>query len=353
MEQRLPRMELTGHPALRATHAKTLEFSTDTTATERATCVIGVAATVTGGACAGPVRITIDAGGDVATVDAVANPDWAGGTAIVRRGTDRRTDTFATEATSGAADLPRELVARITDPAVVITVGCARLARRPDGRAGLVLAWSPPGAPPTPRLAAELAAADAVVGEDPAAVALLSGQGHRPVPAAEAEAGLLAGELGRVLVLAGTGLPGGSVPAALRVADRIAVEVAGLPAVLCAVAASPVRGPVLLAGAITAARVGAVLRSVPPQTSLVVSVAAGEVARLLERAAVQRGTVSAAVLDPVAGGPVRWGPVGELRAPRTSGEIVCALDGSAAGPDLGPELTAFVRGLLAEGVSAR
>jgi hypothetical protein len=306
---------------------------------------------VTGGACAGPVRITIDAGGVLATVDAVANPDWAGGTAIVRRSTDRRPDTFATEATAGAADLPRELAARITDPAVAITVRCARLPRRPDGRAGLVLAWSAPGAPPAPRLAAELAAADAVVAEDPGAVALLAGQ--RPVRAADAEAGLLAGELGRVLVLATAGVPGASVTAALRRPDRIAVEVAGLPAAVAATTASPVRGPVQLAGPVGRSRIDAVLRSVSPETTLAVSVAAGDVARLLERAVIQRGTATAAVLDPAAGGLVRWGPIGELRVTRTSGEIVCVLDGTSAESDLGAELTAFVRGLLAEGVSTR
>lgn len=351
MDDGLPRLDLTGHPALRATHAKTLEFTRDEAVTDRATCVVGVAGRVTGGACAGPVRITIDAGGVAATVDAVANPDWAGGTAIVRRGTDRRPDTFATEATAGAADLPRELAARIADPAVPIAVRCTRLPRRPDGRAGLVLAWSAPGAAPAPRLAAELAAADAVVAEDPGALALLSGV--RPVPAHEAEAGLLDGEFGRVLVLATAGIPGASVPAALRAPDRIAVEVAGLPGTLAVTAASPLRAPVQLAGPVARARMDAVLRSVPPEATLVVSVPAGDLARLLERAAAQRGTTTAAVLDPGAGGPVRWGAVDDLRVTRTSGELVCALDGTAARSDLGEELTAFVRGLLADGVSAR
>lgn len=351
MDDGLPRLDLTGHPALRATHAKTLEFSPDEAVTDRATCIVGVGARVVGGAFAGPVRITIDAGGVVATVDAVANPDWAGGTAIVRRSTDRRPDTFATEATAGAADLPRELAARIGDPAVSIAVRCARLPRRPDGRAGLVLAWSAPGAPPAPRLAAELAAADAVVAEDAGALALVPGV--RTTEGAAAAAGLLDGELGRVLVLATAATPGASVAAALRAPDEVAVEVAGLPAALAVTAASPVRGPVQLVGPVARARIEAVLRSVPPETTLVVAVVAGELARLLERAAAQRGTTTAALLDPAAGGVVRWGAVGGLRATRTSGELVCALDGTGAAPVLGEELTAYVRALLADGVSTR
>lgn len=349
MDERLPRLDLTGHPALRATHAKTMEFASDTDVGERATCVIGVAGRVTGAACAGPIRITIEAGGVVATVDAVANPDWAGGTAIVRRGTDRRPDTFATDATAGAADLPRALAARITDPGVPVAVRCARLPRRPDGRAGLVLAWSAPGAAPPPRLAAEIAAADAVVAEDAGAAALLSGT--PAVPGAAAEAGLLAGELGRVLVVATAGMPGATMPAAARAPDRIAVEVAGLPVALAAAVSA--RGPVQLAGAVAGSRLDAVLRSVPPQATLVVTVAAGDLPRLLERAADRRGTATATVLDPGAGGVLRWGPVGDLRPPRTSGELVVALDGIAGDTDLGEELTAFVRGLLADGVSAR
>ncbi|SHJ96797.1 hypothetical protein SAMN05443637_101340 [Pseudonocardia thermophila] len=347
MDDGLPRLDLVGHPALRATHGKTLEFTVDPDVTERATCVLGVAGRVTGGAVAGPVRITIDAGGAVATVDAIANPDWAGGTAVVRRGTDRRPDTFATEATAAAADLPRELVARIIDPDTPITVRCSRLPRRPDGRAGLVLAWTAPGAPAAPRLAAELVAADAVVAEDADAARVA---GERTIRAADAVTGLLDGELGRVLVVATAGLPGASVTAALEAPEKVAVEVAGLPAALVAAAGSPVRGPVQLAEG--RSRIDAVLRSAPPEVTLVVTVAAADLPRLLERAADRRGTRTATVVDPAAGGVVRWGPVGRLRAGRTSGELVCALDG-AADTVLGPELAAFVRGLLAAGVSAR
>lgn len=351
MDDGLPRLELTGHPALRATHTKTLEFSPDREVTERATCVIGVAGRVVGRAVAGPVRIRIEAGDAVATVDAVANPDWAGGTAVVRRGTDRRPDTLATEATAGAARLPRELLARITDPATRITVQLARLARRPDGRATLVLAWAAPGAAPAPRLTAELAAADAVVAEDADAGRLLAGQ--QRLSGSDAAEGLLSGELPRVLVVATAGLPGVSTAAALQFPDRIVVEVAGLPAEVAVTAAAPARGPVQLAGAVPRARIDAVLRSVPPETTLVVTVAAGDLPALLERAAQRRGTATAAVLDPASGGLVRWGPVEGLRAERSSGELVVALDGVPGDAELGEELTALLRALLADGVSAR
>ena len=351
MDDGLPRLELTGHPALRATHAKTLEFTPDREVTERATCVIGVAGRVVGTAVAGPVRIHIEAGDAVATVDAIANPDWAGGTAVVRRGTDRRPDTLATEASAGAAQLPRELLSRITDPATRITVQLERLARRPDGRVALVLAWAAPGAVPSPRLLAELAAADAVVVEDADAGRLLAGR--QRLSGSDAVAGLLAGELSRVLVVATAGLPGASTTAALQFPERIVVEVAGLPAEVAAPAASPVRGPVQLAGQVPRARIDAVLRSAPPETTLVVTVAAGDLPTLLERAAQRRGTSTAAVLDPTSGGLVRWGPVDGLRAERTSGELAVALDGVPGDAELGAELTALLRALLADGVSAR
>ena len=351
MDDGLPRLDLTGHPALRATHAKTLEFAPDASVSDRATCIIGVAARVTGGACAGPVRITIDAGGVIATVDAVANPDWAGGTAIVRRSTDRRPDTFATEATAGAADLPRELAARIIDPAVAITVRCARLPRRPTGGPGWCSrgrrrarhrhrGWPPSSPPPTPSSPRTPERSRCSPGSGPPAP---------PTP----RPGSSPASSGGCWSSPPRACPGASMTAASRLPDRIAVEVAGLPAAVAATAASPVRGPVQLAGPVGRSRIDAVLRSVSTETTLAVSVAAGDVARLLERAVIQRGTATAAVLDPAAGGLVRWGPVGELRVTRTSGEIVCVLDGTSAESDLGAELTAFVRGLLAEGVSTR
>jgi hypothetical protein len=309
-----------------------------------------------GTAVAGPVRIRIEAGDAVATVDAVANPDWAGGSAVVRRGTDRRPDTLATEASAGAAQLPPELRTRITDPATRITVQLERLARRPDGRAALVLAWAAPGTLPSPRLVAELAAADAVVAEDADAGRLLSVQipsGRQRLSGSDAVAGLLAGQLARVLVVATAGLPGASTTAALQLPDRIAVEVAGLPAEVAVSAASPVRGPVQLAGPVPRARIDAVLRSAPPETTLAVTVAAGDLQALLQRAAQRRGTGTAAVLDPASGGLVRWGPVEGLRAERTSGDLAVALDGVPGDAELGEELTALLRALLADGVSAR
>ena len=83
------------------------------------------------------------------------------------------------------------------------------------------------------------------------------------------------------------------------------------------------------------------------------TVAAGDLPALLERAAQRRGTGTAAVLDPASGGLVRWGPVEGLRAERTSGDLAVALDGVPGDAELGEELTALLRALLADGVSAR
>jgi hypothetical protein len=177
--------------------------------------------------------------------------------------------------------------------------------------------------------------------------------GPQRLSGSDAVTGLLAGQLGRVLVVATAGLPGASTTAALQLPDRILVEVAGLPAEVAVAAASPVRGPVQLAGPVPRARIDAVLRSAPPETTLAVTVAAGDLPALLERAAQRRGTGTAALLDPASGGLVRWGPVEGLRAERTSGDLAVALDGVPGDAELGEELTALLRALLADGVSAR
>jgi len=320
-----------GDGAIRATHAKTLEFTADDHITERATCIVAVGVRAPAGArLAGPVRITVAAGGCEFAFEALANPGWTpGGAAVVRRSDRRRPGTLATEATAGAADLPRDLVARLADPSAVVGV----LVETLRGRPAVVLAALDPQAPPDPRLGAELAAADAVVAEDEDAARHLGREVHRGPVAIE----------GRVLVVATRELPGTSV--AGRSPD-VPVDVLGLPPALAAAVASPGRAPLVLAGS---GDPRALLRSVSPAFRLVVRAAAPEVAALLELAATHRGGAGAMVVAPdsrprrlVAGDGVPGRDLVHL--------CFDAVDESTA---LDPAVRAAVEGLLADGTPTK
>lgn len=346
------RMVARGHPEITATHAKTIELIAEPQITRRASCVVGVGALTAISAepgIAGPVRITVRAAGHAVAIDAVANPDWRpGGSAVIRRSATRLADTLAVGAEFGAADLPREMTTAMTDPATEVELLVHRRARRIDGRTSIVLLWMPPHAPPSARLIAEAHAADAIVAEDDAARDVLAAGGLSSVAELVHE-----GEVHRVLVVATAGLPGGSVAELLAAPDEVAVEVAGLPADLAVAAASPRRGPIHLAGRVRAADAAKLLRAAPAHSQLVVTIDAKQLPDLLERAAADRGTETAAVAVPMEGGPASWGPIGDLTWDRTGGELVCCLDAAepAAGGD--EQIARLAAALLEQGVPAR
>jgi hypothetical protein len=372
----LLRLRCRGHPAIRASHDKTLELTADTSITARATCVVGVDAelvTQPARRLAGPVRIRISTGDQRAEVQAIANPYWRpGAPMVVRRSRNRTPDTLATEADLAAAALPRGLVARLADPRAEIEVVVDRAYRRADGRAGLVLLWAPPDAP-GPRLAAEADAADLVVAEDEAAAALVhaaalvdagppAGAGAGPPGGAGAgpPGGVGAGPpggLAEVLVTGGrallvsTGeLPGAAATAAMRASA--VVEVVGLPLGYAAAAASPRRAPVHLAGRLRQRDLRGVLRAVPPASQLVVTVAADELPELLAAAERERMTSTAAVLW--AREYAHWGPLAALPdVVPGRGEVVCCLDGSGAPTGGYDPDEALLAALAGQGVSGR
>jgi hypothetical protein len=353
MTEPLLRLRCRGYPAIRATHDKTLEFSPDPSITARATCVIGIGTTLVTqptGRLAGPVRIRISAGDTDAEVRAVANPYWQpGAPMVIRRSRNRLPDTLATEADLSAAALPRELVARLADPATEVEVTVERADRRPDGRAALVLLWTPPDAA-GPRLLAEVAAADLVLAQDDQAAALLPAVG---LPGRLPEA-LAAGR--RVLVVSTGALPGSPATAAISTPVAVAVEVVGLPMEYAVAAGSPRRGPVHLAGRPHRRDLRAVLRAVPATSQLVVTVPAANLPELLAAAARDRGTVTAAVLGEPAWAReyVTWGPLGALPAAvRERTDVVCCLDGTGEVPGRYEADEALLAALAGQGVSAR
>lgn len=319
------RIRATGHPEIRATHAKTWELTPDAELTARATCVLGVGAVAEGGPLAGPVELRISVGEHHVTVRAVGNPSWVpGGPAVIRRSPVRLSNTLATDADLSAADLPRGLAAALTDPAAEITVEVSTVAD--PGTVVLCHATAL-----TPRLAAELAAADTVIAEDPGARALVG----KPVTGT-----------GRTLVVATQDLPGRTVRHLLGGPT----EVIGLPPALAAAAASPSPAPIFLTE--PARKPADALRAAPLEAKVVLRASADTADKVLA-AARERGTRTLSLAtEPYAESerPV-WGELDTLPLPER-GDFWLCLD-PAPTEDLDPLLHKLITGLLAQGVPAR
>ncbi len=321
-----------GHSAIRATHAKTLEFSGDADITARATCIIAVGVPAAPAALAGPVRITISAGGESFALDARANSSWnPSGSAVIRRSPLRRPDTFATHASAAASDLPRDLVAALRAPDAEVEIIVEPI---PGPPTAVLFALDP--AHPDPRLRAEIAAADLVVAEDDEAAYLVGERvGHGPVKVA-----------GRVLVLAVRDLPGATVVDALR---RVEVETVGLPPALAAAAAAPSRGPLLMAPGDGDRR--DLLRRTAAGTRIVVPTTADQLPALLRLADEIRGpgvVIIARRDEP----PVRLEPGERPGLPGKDALHVCLTPGDKDAA-LDPSVLAVVDGLLSDGVATK
>ena len=291
-----------GHPAIRATHTKTLEISRDEDITERATCVIAIAARPEPAApLAGPVRITLRVGDQTWSTTARANPLWnPADSAVVRRSPLRRPGTFATHADRSAADLPPDLVAALRSPAAEVMVDVEPM---PVGPRTIVLFAADPARPDDPRLRAEVDAADLVVAEDDAARALLpAGTARRPAP-----------NPGRTLVVATSDLPGARMGT-----DGDPVEL---------------------------------IRTAPPTARLVVRANAGDLARLLELARQSRGPEGATIAQAYA--PPQRVAAGEpIDLPSRDAVHIC-FDAAEPTDALDPAVRTAIDGLLADGVPTK
>ncbi|HKC29364.1 MAG TPA: hypothetical protein VKB75_15220, partial [Jatrophihabitans sp.] len=307
-------------------------LSPDPQITARATCIVAVGLQPAGSALAGPLYLTLQAGGASFELEAHANPSWdPSGNAVIRRSPVQLPGTFATAATAAAADLPAELTAALRDANGLVQLD-AELIR---GRPAVVLFAADPRIQHDPRLAAERAAADAVIAEDEGAARLLGTRAQRgPV---EVD--------GRVLVVATSQLPGDSVSGAL---DALPVETVGLPPALAAAAASPTRAPVLIG------RVGdpaEQLRSTPPDVRLVLGVDASRVGELLGLAAELRGTGKATAVQEYTW-PIRVEAGRPLQLPSRDRVYLC-FDASAEQLPVDPRVRTAVAGLLADGVPTK
>jgi hypothetical protein len=323
-----------GHPAIRATHHKTLELTTDADITERASCVIAVRGAGATAPVAGDVRITVHAGGEEFAFTARGNSSWQpGGSAVVRRSPVRPPGTFATHATAAAIDVPRSMVAALQRRDTDVTIEVEPL----PGRHCAVLFAVDPDRSADPRLAAELAAADIVIAEDDTAA-----RAAGVVAATEGPASIG----GRTLVLAADHLPGRTVVDALGAVD---VETVGLPPALAAAAAFPFRGPIVLTphgdDPVRA------LRDAPAASMLVLEVRADEAMEVLRRGAEIRAA-RRAVLVQGSAAPVRVGTDVPVDVAGPEPVWLCFGPGNGdPGPD--PRVRAAVDALVEEGVPTR
>jgi hypothetical protein len=334
-----------GDGAIRATHAKTMELTPDPSITARATCVVAVDVRPQRGEPlpAGPVTITISAGEQSFDFDAHANSSWrSDGPAVIRRSALALPGTAATCATASSADLPRELVAALQAPGTQVDVEM----RPRRGLSALVLFAAGDAMAPDPRLAAELAVADAVVAEDQgarAAIALAGADVELLDPRSSA-----ALPHGRVLVVAAADLPGATLdPAQL---DGRPGEAVGLPARLAVAAASASRAPLTFAPHGTDAK--AALRAAPTGHRLVVATPPDGLATLRADVADLRGDAPVVIAQQYAQ-PVRLQP-GEPAVTAGQGVVhVCVEPPVESGDALDPGVLAAIRALLADGVATR
>ncbi|QIQ04771.1 DUF371 domain-containing protein [Streptomyces liangshanensis] len=357
MSAELMRLRCRGHRDIRATHTKTLEFTTSSDITGRATCVIGVGATIEGPAparLAGPLRITLSVGDHRFTVRALANSAWRPGSgAVVRLSSERLPNTLATDADRASADLPRELLHALTDPDAEITIVVARDTEAADGRLVLYRA----GDERDDRLAAEIAAADTVIAEDAGAGQVITALGADADPWDSVLPSVAAG--GRVLAVSTEDTRSAPVGKLLAARDRPAVEVIGLPAELAVAALSPHPVPVLLAPHERRRQIGKLLGA-HRLSRVVFRAPAAELPKILDEAGRTLGARTAAVTAATAAAAERpwWGPVAEAAARVTGGgDVLCCVDPAEEVPegaeDSDVDLSALVGALAAQSVSSK
>ncbi len=356
----LLRLWCRGHPAIRATHTKTLEFTAAADISERATCVAGVGVrygTPARPVLAGPVLLRMRAGTREFTARALANPRWRPGEGlIVRRSGNRLPDTVATDADLSAADLPRDALALLRDPAQEIEV---TVERTDGGHPALILVALADDRERIARARAESTAADLIIAEDPTARALLAGDGLPAVGPREAgdAAAEVIGSGGRALVAACESLPGRTVLSWLEQPGDLVIEVAGLSPALAAAAGSPSRDPVLLLDGAMPRERRSVIRDAPPATRLVFRAHPPDLPALCRVAAPMRpvGLVTVVSEDPARAERVWRLPPDQIPAALPSRDsIMCCLDGapSQAGPG-DDQLRRFAAALARQGVPTR
>ena len=156
-------LRASGHTHIRGTHGQTLELTTESAISPRATCVLGVDLSFDPVAAAllrGPVRLEVSAAGRSACGTAVINPGHeVRDRVVVRRAPAGGPETLAVSSTLTAADLDRELLSALAEPGTPVTLTVTE-----DGsRRPLVLVGAPGMSGPAGRLGLLWRHADTVV----------------------------------------------------------------------------------------------------------------------------------------------------------------------------------------------
>ena len=160
-----------GHPRISGSHTKTVEFTRDADVTGRATCVLGVRSEHDDHELArlrGEVEVTLDCAGAHDRFTATMTPFFLGDDGLVfRRGPGLRGRTCAFDASKSAADVDRELVRVVADPAAELRVTIRELGGG-DQRGALFVVSVPIGNDDdlSPRARRVLEFADLVLAED-------------------------------------------------------------------------------------------------------------------------------------------------------------------------------------------
>ena len=160
-----------GHPQISASHTKTVEFTRDADVTGRATCVLGVRSEHDDreiGRLRGDVEVTLECGDERDSFTATMSAFFLGDDGLVFRcGPGLRGRTVAFDADKSAADISRDLVRTLKDPAADLRVTIRELGTG-DRRGALFVVSVPIGNDDdlTPRARRVLEAADLVLAED-------------------------------------------------------------------------------------------------------------------------------------------------------------------------------------------
>ncbi len=114
-----------GHPNIKASHAKTFEFTSDTDITQTGTCIIGIDCDYDEEALLalrGSVKIHLNCNGAEDIIQARMNPLFRrGDPLIIRRNDKPQPRTLCTSASKGSSALSRELVKELQQPGAELT----------------------------------------------------------------------------------------------------------------------------------------------------------------------------------------------------------------------------------------